>query len=149
MNDSDLIKHFENQTLPFDLWNHRMHVRIAYIYCQLFPYPVALERIRLGIKEYNRANNVKESPTTGYNETTTVAFLRIVKSTIDHYEALFPTKDSESFCDTHPHLLGKTLLRAFYSPDRRGHPDAKTRFVEPDICTIPEPRNETGTNRRR
>lgn len=139
MNDSTLIERFENLTLPPFLWNHRTHIRIAYIYCNQFPFDSALEVIRNGIMNYNRINQVEESPTSGYNETTTVAFLRIVKVTMESYGGLLPTTDSEHFCDTHPHLLAKSLLRIFYSPERRGHHDAKTQFVEPDLCSLPDP----------
>lgn len=69
----------------------------------------------------------------------TVAFLRLVRSALDAYEDLFPSADSESFCDRHPHLLAKTILRAFYSPERRRQPAAKTQFVEPDLSSLPEP----------
>lgn len=138
MTDEELQVQFENQTLPFELWNHRMHVRIAYIYSKTVAYPDALAKLREGIKAYNIKNQVKESRTTGYNETTTVAYLRLVRSTMDAYETIFPATDSESFCETHPHLLAKTILRAFYSPERRTLPEAKTRFVEPDLSSLPE-----------
>ena len=36
------------------------------------------------------------------------------------------------------------LLRFFYSPERRSHPDAKTVFIEPDLAPLPvySPGNE-------
>ncbi len=139
MTDEELQTHFEDLTLPFELWNHRMHVRIAYIYSKSLSYSDALVRLREGIKAYNKKNKVIESQTTGYNETMTVAFLRLIRTAIDAYEEIFPTEDSESFCDKHPHLLAKTILRAFYSPERRGLPEAKTQFVAPDLSTLPEP----------
>jgi len=55
------------------------------------------------------------------------------------YEGMFPTSDSESFCDQHPHLLVKTILRTFYSPERRSLQEAKIQFVEPDLSSLPEP----------
>ncbi len=139
MTDEELQTQFENMTLPFELWNHRMHVRIAYIYSNSLTYSEALAKLRGGIKAYNKKNNVKESQTTGYSETMTVAFLRLIRSTMDAYEKIFPANDSEMFCDRHPHLLAKTILRAFYSPERRGLPEAKTQFVEPDLSSLPEP----------
>ena len=138
MNDKDLITQFEGLTLPFENWTHRTHVRVAYLYAIAMPYPEALDTIRKRIQAFNRKNKVMESPTSGYNETTTVAFMKLIVSTIQAYGDIKPTSDSESFCDTHPHLLSKTILRLFYSPERRGHPDAKTKFVEPDLCRLPE-----------
>lgn len=137
MTDKKLISQFETQTLPFDMWTHRVHVRIAYIYADSYDYEQALVKLRSGIQEYNKANNVVESQYSGYNETTTVAFFRLIKSTIEAYNSVYPTSDSEDFCKTHPHLLTKTVLRFFYSPERRSHPEAKTRFVKPDLCQLP------------
>jgi hypothetical protein len=37
----------------------------------------------------------------------------------------------------HPQLMTKHALRLFYSPQRRMHPDAKGRFIEPDLTPLP------------
>ncbi len=54
------------------------------------------------------------------------------------YGQTFPTPDAESFCDTHPQLQTRHVLRLFYSPERRMHPLAKTQFVEPDLAPLPK-----------
>jgi len=139
MDDIELQRKFEDLSLPFDQWTHRAHVRIAFCYLCQHPFDNALDRIRKGIKAYNAVNKVPESPTSGYNETTTVAFLRLVDATMRAYGSAMPTPDSEAFCETHPQLLQKQVLRLFYSPQRRMHPEAKARFIEPDLTTFPEP----------
>ncbi len=50
MTDEELQFQFEDHTLPFEQWNHRMHVRIAYIYARQFTYPEALIKLQEGIK---------------------------------------------------------------------------------------------------
>ena len=77
----------------------------------------------------------------GYNETTTQAFMRIIHAVMIEYEAVFPTESADEFCDTHPQLMSSKILRLYYSPDQRMHPDAKTKFVEPDLALLPKPRN--------
>jgi hypothetical protein len=103
----------------------------------MLSFPEALNRVRRGIKAFNAANKVPEGPTSGYNETTTVAFVKIIDAVMRAYGSTFPTADSEAFCDTHPQLLSRNVLRLFYSPERRMHPDAKTKFVEPDLTDFP------------
>jgi hypothetical protein len=49
-----------------------------------------------------------------------------------------PTPDSEAFCEMHPHLLHRQVLRLFYSPEHRMHPDAMGTFVEPDLTAFPK-----------
>lgn len=133
MIDADLLTQFEACTLPGDLWTHRAHVKVAYIYISQFPFPVALGKIRDGIQKYNASRGIDESPTSGYNETTTVAFAHLVASMIAAYGSS-PTADE--FCDAQPQLMSPKILRLFYSPDCRMHPDAKHSFVEPDLAPL-------------
>lgn len=137
MDDAEFLRHFEDRTLPFAEWTHRAHVKVAYLYLRRHPFPGALHRMRAGIKAYNAANNVPEGPTSGYNETTTVAFMHLVAATLAAYEGAMPTTDADNFCDTHPQLMTRNVLRLFYSPARRTHPNAKTMFVEPDLAPLP------------
>jgi hypothetical protein len=136
--DRDFVEQFESLTLPFDRWTHRAHVRVAYLYLRQHPFDQALARIRAGIKAYNAANKVPEGPTSGYNETTTHAFLHLVAAVMFAYDKALPVTDSESFCDMHPQLMSKHILRFFYSPAQRMHPSAKVSFVEPDLTPLPK-----------
>ncbi len=137
MDDLDLLRQFESLTLPLAEWTHRSHVKVAYLYLRRHPFAEALEQMRARIKAYNAANQVPESPTRGYNETTTRAFLQIIFAVMQAYGSAFPAADADAFCDAHPQLMSPQILRLFYSPERRMHPDAKTKFVEPDLAPLP------------
>ncbi len=138
MDDENFLRHFEECTLPFEQWTHRSHVKVAFLYLRQFPFGQALNRLRFGIKKYNAANRVPEGPTTGYNETTTQAFLRLIAATMQAYGEAFATPNADSFCDTHPQLMTHKALRFFYSREARMHPLAKTEFVEPDLAPLPK-----------
>jgi len=135
--DAELIQQFEACTWPFDRWTHRAHVRVAYLYLRLHPFDEALGKMRAGVKAYNAANNVPEAPVSGYNETTTHAFVHLVAAVMRAYDATHPVTDSKSFCEMHPQLMSKHLLRFFYSPQRRMDSRAKQEFVEPDLAPLP------------
>lgn len=137
-----MLAQFESRTLPFDQWTHRMHVKVAYTYLCDHPLEEAIDRMRAGIKAYNAANDVPETPTSGYDETTTQAFMRIIHAVMRAYATAIPVGSADEFCDTHPQLLQKQVLRLFYSPEQRLRPDAKTSFVEPDLAPLPEERGE-------
>lgn len=137
MTDDELLRRFEDTTLPYEEWTHRAHVKVAFLYVRDRPFAEALEHVRRGIQRFNAAKDVPEGPTTGYNETTTVAFLHLVAATHRAYGGILPTPDAEAFCDTHPQLLSKHILRLFYSPGRRSDPRAKTEFVPPDLAPLP------------
>lgn len=137
MDDKELLRRFCNCTLPFDEWTHRAHVKIAFLALREFGLEGSIPRLREKIQAYNSAHNRPDGPTMGYNETTTVAFLHLVHATMKAYESTFPTPNADSFCDTHPHLLNKHILRLFYSPERRMDPAAKFEFLEPDLAPLP------------
>lgn len=137
MSDAEFLEQFERCTLPFDQWTHWAHVKAAFLYLRKNNFAAALQKMRAGIKAYNQANQVPDGSMQGYNETTTHAMLCLIHATMVAYGEEFPTPDADSFCDTHPQLMSKHVLRLFYSPERRMHPDAKTRFVEPDLAPLP------------
>ncbi len=150
MDDDTFLAQFEACTLSVEQWTHRAHVKVAWLYLRAHSLEDAIDRIRAGIKAYNTANDVPDGPGMGYNETVTHAFMHIVHATMQAYGELFPVKTADEFCDTHPHLLHRSLIRIFYSPD--GRPDLaaeKTRFIEPDMCDLPRYRpRDTGTASR-
>lgn len=137
MSDAEFLKQFEAQTLPFKQWNHRAHLKVAYLYLQKLSFDQALAKMRKNIKAYNEANDVPEGPASGYNETTTHALLQLVAAIMHAYGKVLPTADADEFCDMHPELASRHVLRFFYSPERRMHPDAKAHFVEPDLAPLP------------
>jgi len=137
--DAALIAGFESQALAHIEWSHRAHVRMAYLYVRLHGYEEGLNRFRDGVQKLNAVHKVPESPVRGYNETTTVAFMRIMAATVAAYEPEMPTTSSEQFCDLHTQLMTKHIMRLYYSPARRMDPRAKYEFVEPDLAPLPQP----------
>ena len=137
MTDDELLRGFEDLTLPFEQWTHQAHVKVAFSYLRRHPFDRALELMRAGVKAYNAAHAVPETPTSGYNETTTHAFMHLIAATMSAYGATHPASDAHSFCEMHPQLMTRHALRLFYSPQRRMHPDAKAVFVPPDLAPLP------------
>ena len=137
MTDDEHLRAFEDLTLPFRQWTHHAHVKVAYMYLRRHPFAEALRRMRGGVKAYNARHGVPESETSGYNETTTHAFMHLILATMHAYGRTHPTADADTFCDAHPQLMTRHALRLFYSPERRMHPLAKTQFIQPDLAPLP------------
>ena len=78
MNDQQLLAAFESCTLPSEQWDHRAHVRIAYLYASQLGLADAIDRVRIGIKAYNKATDTPEAIDRGYHETMTLAFTTLV-----------------------------------------------------------------------
>lgn len=132
--DSAFIESFENRSLPFSEWCHAAHIRMAWIYLTRHGYDGALARARDGIKAFNQANHVVDAALSGYHETITQAWLRVVGATIRGQD---PCGTSMEFLDAQPHLRVRTLLRVFYSKARILSPEAKSGFLPPDLAALP------------
>ena len=102
MTDTHLLQAFETQSLPLEQWTHRAHVKIAFTYLQQHPFHQALEKMRTGVKAFNARHQIPESPTSGYNQTTTHAFLHLIAATRSAYALTDPAPNADTFCDTHP-----------------------------------------------
>jgi hypothetical protein len=139
MDDRTLLARFEDCTLPREVWSHRAHLRVAYLYLRSHPFETALGKMRQGVQRYNAATGVPDKPHRGYHETLTQAWMRVVASTMKHHGV---GKDSEDFCNTQSHLLNRQLLRLFYTRHRIMSPEAKRTFVQPDITPLPEPEDK-------
>ncbi len=137
ISDEDFIARFESQRWPLEDWNHREHVRLAYLYLRRCSFEDAALRMRVGIKAHNAAHGVADSQTSGYHETLTIAWLRLIDAMLREYG---PEESADAFCDAHPELLQKQVLRLFYSRERLMSLQAKKQFVEPDLAPLPTPR---------
>jgi hypothetical protein len=137
VDDVELLRLFQSCELPFDQWKHRTHVKVAYLYLRQYSFREALAQLGPAIQRYNAANKVPESETSGYNQTTTHALLHLIAAVMRAYEKTHPVDCADAFCDTHPQLMSKHVLRFFYSPGRRMDPRAKGAFVEPDLTALP------------
>lgn len=136
MTDDQLLTALESCTLRSEQWNHRAHVRVAYLYASQHPLELAVERMRNSIQAYNKSTNTPEAVDHGYHETITAAFMRLVFAA---NRRTGPHESSDAFCRRHPELLAKQALLPFYSRARIMTMNAKAKFVEPDLAPLPEP----------
>jgi hypothetical protein len=132
--DDTFLAEFEAQRWPLERWHHRDHVKLAYLYLLRYPLAQAGDRLRAGIKAHNAAHRIPEAIDSGYHETMTQAWLRLVHLILSEYG---PAENADAFADAHPELMEKKTLRLFYSRGRFMTMEAKSRFVEPDLTSLP------------
>jgi hypothetical protein len=135
MNDRRFLAAFEAAAIPRDRWTHRDHVRMAFLYLRDHSFDDALCRIRSGIRALNHANQVPETDTTGYHETVTVAWAKLIRSAIQVHG---PSSTFSAFISANPHLRHKSLLRLYYTRERILASNAKSTFVAPDLAPLPD-----------
>ncbi len=133
MDDPELWSRFGSQAIAHADWDHRLHLRTAYLHLARFDLDEAHLRMRAGIIRLNHAHGLQESVSRGYFETTTRAWMHLVQAA---RLAARPT-DSVQLLDLCPELLEPTLPLRYYSRARLFSAHARSVFVEPDLKALP------------
>jgi hypothetical protein len=78
MDDAELWRRFSEQLLEHSEWDHRLHLRIAFLHVSRFEFDEAHIRLRAGIIRLNHRHGLEESSKRGYFETLTRVWLHLV-----------------------------------------------------------------------
>ncbi len=128
------LEAFRSCSIPLEEWNHRAHLSVAYLLLREHGLEEATRRMREGVQRYNASKGIEQTPTGGYHETLTVAWMRVLHATMTAYG---PEADADAFFAAHPHMLSKVMLRLFYSRPRIMSHEARHRWVDPDLAPLP------------
>ena len=127
----ELVRRFEDCTLPREEWTHAAHLTIALWHLLQFDWPEAVARVRARIKRYNAAHAVPTTPTGGYHETLTIFWLRAVRAFLEaeRNEARALVHLANELAETHD----KSLPLSYYTRERLFSAEARANWVEPDL----------------
>jgi hypothetical protein len=142
VDDDAFLKEFETGTWPLADWHHKQHIKVAYLYLRRYGFDEAMDRLRDRIKAYNATHNLPDLPTSGYHETMTGAWLRLVYFTLCDRG---PADTADAFYEANPQLWQKAVLRFFYTPERFMSRQAKIEYLEADVTPLPRSREERET----
>lgn len=124
MNDREFVEALETCTLPSELFDHREHVRLAWLYLREQPLLEALPRFITSLKRY--AGSLGASGK--YHETITYAFMFLIHERMQRD----PTEGFDAFAATNQDLLGPILQR-YYRGETLASDFARSTFVMPDM----------------
>jgi hypothetical protein len=128
--DEDFLRAFEDLSFPADLFHHREHIRVAWLYLKSSDASRAAERMSEGIRRF--ANH--QGATQKYHHTLTLAWMRLVAA------ALVETPEGykfDQFLAAHPDLADKNVLAKYYSNELMQTNAARESWVEPDLQPLP------------
>ena len=131
--DDALWRAFHAQALPEPAWTHRAHLRVAYLYLKRHPLDEAHVLLRVGIIRLNAAQGLVETPSRGYHETLTRAWLALVADAARGAD--WP--DSARFVDANAARLASDAPLRHYTRERVTSLEARARFIEPDLAPLP------------
>lgn len=112
-------------------FDHRAHVRLAYIYLVDEDVAGATERMRASLLAFLARHGVNPSK---YHETLTGAWILAVR----HFmERSSDAPSADAFIDANATLLDSKIMMTHYSAEVLFSDEARARFVEPNLDEIP------------
>jgi hypothetical protein len=132
----ELAQRFEDAAISAAEWTHTMHLRVGAILVDRLGREGALTRLRAGIRRLNQAHGTGNSPTRGYHETITAAYVRLIAQFLASCPAGMPIEEriEEMVTGT---LSEREFLLCFYSRERLMSEQARAEWVEPDLAPLP------------
>lgn len=127
LDDTTLLREFEDCTLPPSAFHHREHVRVAWLYLKAEPPLTALARFAEGLKRFAAAQGHAGL----YHETITWAYLLLIR---ERMESTGAGETWEGFAEKNPDLLTwkPSILDCYYRPETLSSELARRVFVMPD-----------------
>ncbi len=123
---------FESCTFPPARFNHREHLRLAYVYLAEHDTETACDLLRTALQNFLRHNGV---PASKYHETLTRAWIMAVR----HFMEATPHAESaETFIAQNPRMLDSKIMLTHYSAEVIFSEAARAKFVEPNLDPIPQ-----------
>lgn len=129
-----LVEQFEKGVLPKEQWTHAAHFIMAVWYCVEAPLPLAVEKIREGIKRYNVSAGGKNTESSGYHETITLFYTMTIAHYLVRTGVRTLTDETLSVFLQQP-FLAKEHIHQFYSKELLMSVQARLGWVEPDRTT--------------
>lgn len=133
MDDAELWRRFGAQELSHTEWDHRAHVRTAWLHLARYDVDEAHLRMRAGIIRLNHRHGLVESAERGYFETLTRVWLHLVRDASRRCGAT----TSLELLERCPEILDRALPLRHYTRERLMSARARAVFVEPDLAPLP------------
>jgi hypothetical protein len=129
--DQVFRRDFEACLIPPTEFNHRAHVRLAYVYLSENDIDTAHQCMRTALFSFIKHNGIDVAK---YHETITRAWIMAVR----HFMENTPSCESyEAFIEGNPRMLDSKIMMTHYSSSVLFTDEARSTFVEPDLQPIP------------
>ena len=127
-----LASEFLSSSLPRDQWNHIAHLSVGAWHVYRFGVDEAVARLRVGIRALNDRHGTPNTTTSGYHETITVAYARLIEEFLSSFEPSIPLEHRVSHLLSGP-LSERSCLLRFWSRALLMSEAARAAWVAPDL----------------
>lgn len=129
--DRRFLCEFEAGAVAPAAFDHRAHVRLAYIYLTDAGPETAYERMRRALHAFLDRHGIDRAK---YHDTMTRAWVMAV----NHFMQRTPeARSADEFIDRNPRLLDSKIMLSHYSASVLFSDEARARFIDPDLEPIP------------
>ena len=130
-----LVSAFQARTLDRSQWTHAAHLQVGMWYLLQHGEVDALTHLRADISALNEAHGNVNTDHSGYHDTITWAFLRLLAEVRRQQP---PSASAEDLAAQAVAVLSdRTVLTRYYSPDVLASPEARRRVMPPDRQALP------------
>jgi hypothetical protein len=129
--DQTFRSDFESGRIAPEAFDHRAHLRMAYVYLAENDTETAVELARTGLLGFLETHGIDRSK---YHETMTRAWVLAVRHFMELGEG---ARSADEFIDDNPRLLDSKIMLSHYSADLLFSPEARANFIKPDVEEIP------------
>jgi len=131
----ELVKQFETCSLRKEKWTHEAHFVMALWYCSHQPLPLAMQSIRGGIKKYNISVGGENTDHSGYHETMTVFYARLIVNYLLTTDKTCRFENILNGLFKQPFLV-KDFPLQYYSKELLMSKEARRDWIPPDIRSL-------------
>lgn len=132
---SSIAREFCDSTLPKEQWTHEVHLRVGLWHLLHYSSLEALVLLRERIRQYNVVCGVANTETSGYHETITQFYVRLISHFLEGQNVSRPVDQlAEALLEK---WGDRKLPFIFYSKERLMSKEARQRWVEPDLAPMP------------
>lgn len=131
----DLVARFHAAVIPHAEWTHTAHLTVGAWHVDRHGPEEALARLRRGIRTLNDTHGTPNSPTRGYHETITRAYVTLLADALAAFPVATPLPERVARILASPLAEREVLLR-FWSRERLMSPAARAEWVEPDLAPL-------------
>jgi hypothetical protein len=125
---------FEGGMLPRERWTHSAHLLTGACYVHMLGEEPAIQRMRLCIKRHNESVGTRNTETSGYHETITIAWIKLMARLLRESGAMeraaFAHLAVERFAGD------RDIFRRYYAFDLVKSVEARRTWVPPDLATF-------------
>jgi hypothetical protein len=131
----DLAARFVGCTLPREEWTHAAHLAVGAWHVHRYGADEALTRLRTGIRRLNESHGTPNTATSGYHETVTRAYVRLLAQYMAACSPSLPLAARVDRLLVGP-LAARDVLMCFYARDTLMSERARAGWIEPDVAPI-------------